>query len=72
MSYSRLKPINVIFFYSGKESHHERWRVCISDTDSVLGFSLGAMFIQDNFDGESKPEAQVKYLRAGIDDRYSC
>lgn len=42
----------------GKESFPERWRVCVSDTDSVMGFALGAMFIRDSFDVKSKPEAQ--------------
>ena len=43
----------------GKESHPERWRVCVSDTDSVMGFALGAMFIRSSFNGNSKPEAQA-------------
>ena len=42
----------------GKESHHERWRLCVTDTDAVLGYALGAMFIRDEFNGNSKPEAQ--------------
>ena len=42
-----------------------RWRECVSDTDNVLGFALGAMFINSTFNKQSKPEAEsmikVKY-----------
>ena len=36
-----------------------RWRECVSDTDNVLGFALGAMFVNTTFDGDSKPEAEA-------------
>ena len=42
----------------GKEGHTERWRQCVADTDSALGFALGAMFVRQVFHGESKQEAQ--------------
>ena len=42
----------------GKEGHTERWRECVTDTDSALGFALGAMFVHKVFHGESKKEAQ--------------
>ena len=35
-----------------------RWRQCVSDTDNVLGFALGALFVNKTFDGNSKPEAE--------------
>ncbi len=52
----------------GKESHHERWRLCITDTDAVLGFSLGNLFIENSFNGQSKPMAQE--MIAGIKDAF--
>ena len=35
-----------------------RWRECVTDTDNVLGFALGAMFINSTFNTQSKPEAE--------------
>ena len=43
----------------GKETRQERWRDCVTDTDSALGFALGALFIRDTFSGRSKSVAQV-------------
>ena len=30
----------------GKDGHQDRWRFCVTDTDSVLGFAAGAMFVR--------------------------
>jgi hypothetical protein len=30
----------------GKDGHQDRWRFCVTDTDSVLGFAVGAMFVR--------------------------
>ena len=38
---------------------YSRWRLCVSDVDNVLGFALGAMFVNRTFDGHSKPEAEA-------------
>lgn len=43
----------------GTDIHEERWRLCVSDVDNVLGFALGAMFVNKTFDGHSKPEAEA-------------
>jgi len=43
----------------GKDGHQDRWRFCVTDTDSVLGFAVGAMFVRSAFHGESKPSAQA-------------
>ena len=53
------KPLEKAIF--GKESHHERWRLCITDTDSVFGFALGSLFIEKSFNGRSKPVAQARH-----------
>ena len=37
---------------------YNRWRLCITDTDSVFGFALGSLFIEKSFNGRSKPVAQ--------------
>ena len=31
-----------------------RWKLCVGDTDSALGFALGAMFVKDTFAEDSK------------------
>lgn len=31
-----------------------RWKLCVSDTDSALGFALGAMFVKATFAEDSK------------------
>lgn len=31
-----------------------RWKLCVSDTDSALGFAIGAMFVKDTFAEDSK------------------
>lgn len=44
---------------SGVSGGDELWRYCISDTDSVLGFALGAMFVKEAFNGNSKDKAEA-------------
>ena len=39
---------------SGVTGNEETWRMCVSDTDSILGFALGAMFVREAFHGNSK------------------
>jgi len=38
----------------GSTGEEEHWRYCVSDTESVLGFAVGAMFVREAFDGGSK------------------
>jgi hypothetical protein len=47
---SKMSPFMSVF---------SRWRLCVSDVDNVLGFALGAMFVNRTFDGHSKPEAEA-------------
>ncbi|KAL3978613.1 hypothetical protein ACER0C_019675 [Sarotherodon galilaeus] len=44
--------------YGTKKSCTPRWKVCVSDTDSALGFALGAMFVKATFAEDSKPIAE--------------
>jgi hypothetical protein len=37
--------------------------------DNVLGFALGAMFVNKTFDGHSKPEAEAM-IKVKIKDKY--
>lgn len=39
----------------GSEGGESPWRYCVSDTNEVIGFALGAMFVREVFHGESKP-----------------
>lgn len=36
------------------QSCTQRWKLCVSDTDSALGFALGAMFVKATFAEDSK------------------
>ncbi|KAG9508882.1 hypothetical protein GZH46_02612, partial [Fragariocoptes setiger] len=42
----------------GSEGQEITWRYCVSDTNSVMGFALGSMFVRSVFQGESKEKAQ--------------
>ncbi|XP_028131382.1 endothelin-converting enzyme homolog isoform X3 [Diabrotica virgifera virgifera] len=35
-----------------------QWRYCIQDTNSVLGFAIGAIFVREVFDNSSKSQAE--------------
>jgi len=57
---------------SGTDVHEERWRICISDVDNVLGFAIGAQFVNETFHNQTKPEAEkmirliTKAFRQGL------
>ncbi|XP_050316058.1 endothelin-converting enzyme homolog [Anthonomus grandis grandis] len=36
-----------------------QWRYCIQDTNNVLGFAIGAIFVREVFDVRSKEQAEV-------------
>lgn len=38
----------------GTEGPLENWRFCIADTNNVLGFALGALYVREAFHGNSK------------------
>uniref|UniRef100_A0A8C8IP25 Endothelin-converting enzyme 1 n=1 Tax=Oncorhynchus tshawytscha TaxID=74940 RepID=A0A8C8IP25_ONCTS len=40
--------------YGTKKSCTPRWKLCVSDTDSALGFALGALFVKATFAEDSK------------------
>uniref|UniRef100_A0A673ZZG1 Endothelin-converting enzyme 1 n=1 Tax=Salmo trutta TaxID=8032 RepID=A0A673ZZG1_SALTR len=44
--------------YGTKKSCIPRWKLCVSDTDSALGFALGALFVKATFDEDSKAIAE--------------
>uniref|UniRef100_A0A3B4V2J9 Endothelin-converting enzyme 1 n=1 Tax=Seriola dumerili TaxID=41447 RepID=A0A3B4V2J9_SERDU len=44
--------------YGTKKSCTPRWKLCVSDTDSALGFALGAMFVKATVAGDSKAIAE--------------
>ncbi|KAE8298237.1 Endothelin-converting enzyme 1 [Larimichthys crocea] len=44
--------------YGTKKSCTPRWKLCVSDTDSALGFALGAMFVKATFTEDSKAIAE--------------
>ncbi|XP_048513840.1 endothelin-converting enzyme homolog isoform X3 [Athalia rosae] len=42
----------------GSEGGDEPWRYCVSDTNNVMGFAIGAMFVREVFHGQSKTMAE--------------
>jgi hypothetical protein len=45
----------------GVSGDEEQWRYCASDTDGVLGFAVGAMFVRETFHGDSKPSVGLQF-----------
>ena len=43
---------------TGADIREERWRECITDVDNVLGFAIGAQFVNETFDNGTKPQAE--------------
>ena len=43
---------------TGANIHEERWRICVSDVDNVLGFAIAAKFVNETFDNKTKSEAE--------------
>ncbi|XP_068170979.1 endothelin-converting enzyme 1 isoform X2 [Antennarius striatus] len=44
--------------YGTKKTCMPRWQLCVSDTDSTLGFALGAMFVKATFAEDNKAIAE--------------
>lgn len=42
----------------GSKGGEELWRYCVSDTNGVMGFAVGAMFVRTVFEIKSKPMAE--------------
>ncbi|KAK7794358.1 hypothetical protein R5R35_007241 [Gryllus longicercus] len=42
----------------GSDGGEEPWRYCVTDTNNVIGFAIGAMFVREVFQGQSKPMAE--------------
>jgi predicted metalloendopeptidase len=53
------KKLIVWSWCAGVTGDEEKWRTCISDTDSTIGFALGAMFVREAFHGESKTTVRI-------------
>ncbi|XP_025407064.1 endothelin-converting enzyme homolog [Sipha flava] len=56
----------------GSEGGEEPWRYCISDTNNVLGFALGALYVRDVFNGQSKKlaEEMINEIRTAFKDNF--
>ena len=39
---------------SGVTAEEEKWRYCVTDTNSALSFAVGAMYVRETFQGDSK------------------
>lgn len=56
--------------YGTKKSCMPRWKLCVSDTDSALGFALGALFVKATFSEDSKAfvEDMVSEIKWAFED----
>ncbi|XP_036386960.1 endothelin-converting enzyme 1 isoform X2 [Megalops cyprinoides] len=56
--------------YGTKKSCTPRWKLCVSDTDSALGFALGALFVKATFTEDSKAIAEdmVSEIKLAFED----
>ncbi|XP_056158200.1 endothelin-converting enzyme 1 isoform X1 [Lampris incognitus] len=56
--------------YGTKKSCTPRWKLCVSDTDSALGFALGALFVKATFAEDSKAIAEdmVSEIKQAFED----
>ncbi|MGH0120139.1 UNVERIFIED_CONTAM: hypothetical protein FKN15_065300 [Acipenser sinensis] len=56
--------------YGIKKSCTPRWKLCVSDTDSALGFALGAMFVKATFAEDSKKiaEEMITQIKTAFED----
>uniref|UniRef100_A0A672T5K8 Endothelin-converting enzyme 1 n=1 Tax=Sinocyclocheilus grahami TaxID=75366 RepID=A0A672T5K8_SINGR len=56
--------------YGTKKSCTPRWKLCASDTDSALGFALGALFVKATFSEDSKAfvEDMVSEIKWAFED----
>lgn len=43
---------------AGVEGNEEQWRSCVADTNTVMGFAVGAMYVREEFHGNAKPAAE--------------
>ena len=47
----------------GSEGSEESWRYCVSDTNSAIGYAIGAMFVREMFQQDSKETVRApKYF----------
>lgn len=42
----------------GSEGYEMSWRYCVTDTNQVMGFALGSLFVRQVFQGRSKERAE--------------
>ncbi|VVC45563.1 Hypothetical protein CINCED_3A014184 [Cinara cedri] len=56
----------------GSEGGEEPWRYCISDTNNVLGFALGALYVREVFHGQSKKlaEEMINEIKTAFKDNF--
>ena len=43
--------------FTGVQGSLPRWQVCVEDTNNVVGFGLGAIYIEENFPEQAKDDA---------------
>lgn len=56
----------------GSDGGEEPWRYCVADTSQAVGFAVGAMYVREKFNGQSKPdaEAMINNIREAFIDNF--
>ena len=56
--------------FAGSEGDEPAWRSCVSDTNTFMGFAVGAMFVKSVFKVDSKPhaEAMIEQVRKAFEE----
>lgn len=50
-----------LFFYFVSFIHIVHWVLGVADTNNVIGFAIGAMFVREVFHGEAKPQGILHF-----------
>ncbi|KAK4877932.1 hypothetical protein RN001_010438 [Aquatica leii] len=53
------KGLRKVLLGTAEGGEEPQWRYCIADTNNVLGFAIGAIFVREVFQGDSKTQAEA-------------
>ncbi|KAB0791750.1 hypothetical protein PPYR_03550 [Photinus pyralis] len=53
------KGLRKVLLGTTEGGEEPQWRYCIADTNNVLGFAIGAIFVREVFQGDSKTQAET-------------
>ena len=63
--YETVRHRFVVAMY-GKRQRKERWRECVSSTSKALSMAVGKLFVEENFDENSKKRVSSRTGNKGL------